>query len=110
MTTDKKHWLDYVPDVRVWIVIGLFGLAWRLLYMIEAQPALLNSAPFMTITTLILGGAGLGAPVAFYYGGTKTGSDTMKSQTDALTAAVPAQPDATATTTATVTTSTTETP
>lgn len=90
--------LRLTPDIRVMIVIGYFGLALRLLYMIEGKVQLLDSAPFMTIATLIVGTGGLGAISTWYFGGTRTGSEVMKAQNEALTAA-PAPGTTTTTTT-----------
>jgi len=99
MTIGSDSKLDkiarYIPDIRVWIVVGLFALAWRLLYMIEATPSLLNSAPFMSIAVLILGSGGMGAIVAFYYGGTKSSSSVMEKQSPARVAQQPASPSPT---------------
>ncbi len=85
----KFDWSRYMPDARIWVMLGLFALAWRLLWMIAERPALLDSAPFMTIATLILGGSGIGAVVSFLFGGTKTGGEVMKSNAETLQASTP---------------------
>lgn len=78
-----------VPDTRVWVMVGIFGLAYKILSMIEAKPDLLTNAAFMTVATMVLGGSGLGAVVAFQFGGTKTGSEVMKAQSAAVIASTP---------------------
>jgi hypothetical protein len=88
MDPDKvKAWLDkFTPDARVWVAAGYFGLTFRLLQLIESKPELLNSAPFMTVATLIGGSGGLGVVGAFFFGGTRSGSDVMTAQSKALVA------------------------
>ncbi len=85
----KFDWSRFMPDARIWVMVGLFSLAWRLIEIIATKPDILNSAPFMTIVTLVLGGSGIGAVVSFLYGGTKTGSEVMKSNAETLQASAP---------------------
>ena len=81
-----------VVDLRSSVIVGLFLLTGGILGMIYQRPALLDSAPFMTIATLIVGGSGLGAIVAWLFGGTKTGSEVMSANAEALAAATPIAP------------------
>ena len=83
-TDTKTGWVALIPDTRAWVIVGIFLLAYKLLSMIEANPTLLSNAAFMIVVSLIIGGAGLGAVVSFLFGGTKTGSDVMKAQSDAV--------------------------
>jgi hypothetical protein len=76
-------------DLRWLVVAGLFGLGFRLLWLIQVNPRILDDAPFMAIATLIMGGSGIGAIVAFMFGGTKSGSAVMESQNKVLTSTVP---------------------
>lgn len=78
-----------IPDTRACMILGIFGLAYKLLSMIDGKPVLLNNTAFMMVATLILGGSGLGAIVAYLFGGTKTGSEVMKAQSDAVIASTP---------------------
>ena len=73
--------LAAVLDLRWLVVAGLFGLSWRIFAMVESHPDLLKDAAFMTLATLIIGGSGLGAAVAFLFGGNKSSSDAMNVQT-----------------------------
>ena len=75
--------LKALPDARAWMAGGLFVLAWRVLGMIAANPALLANSSFMVIVGLIIGGGGLGLANAFFFGGTKAGSEVMTSQAKA---------------------------
>lgn len=75
-----------IPDTRVAVMLGVFGLAYKILLMIEAKPALLDNSAFMTVVTLIIGGSGLGAVIAFLFGGTRTGAEVMKAQSASLIA------------------------
>lgn len=86
----KDH--DGASDIRALVIAALFLLAAGVLAMITFNPALLRDTSFMVIATLIFGGSGLGAVTAFLFGGTRTGSDVMKAQTDALIASAPPVP------------------
>lgn len=92
--TEKDHILLriialLVPDIRTSVVVAYFVLSFRLLYMVEANEKLLANAAFMTIATLIVGSGGLGLVAMFYFGGTKTGSEVMKAQSDQLISTAP---------------------
>jgi hypothetical protein len=70
-----------VPDVRGWALIGAIGLTLGILFMIYKRPALVDSASFMQLATLIISGTAL----ACYYnlfGGTKSGADATKALAD----------------------------
>ena len=85
-------WLERMvplPETRDLVVVGYFLLAARLLYMIEGQPSLLANAAFMIVVGLVVGTGGLGVIASFYFGGTKTGSDTMVAQTKTIAASAP---------------------
>ncbi len=101
MTDQQKQdvtWLDVVervatrmiPDTGFLIMAGMFAMAWKVLTMIDANPALLKESDFMMIVTLIFGGSGIGAVIAWRFGGTKTGGDVMKAQSAAVIANNPA--------------------
>jgi hypothetical protein len=95
-----------LPDIRVWVIIALFLLSWRILEMISTEPALLKEGAFMLLVGMIVGNGGLGAAVLWLFGGTKTGGEVMKAQNDAVIASGPALTEpvtGTVTTTATVT-------
>ncbi len=95
---ETSHWWQsLLPDARTWVSIGYFSLVWRVLYMIERNPALLGNAAFMTVVTLIAGTGGLGIVGAFYFGGTKVGSEVMANQSRTLASGPP--PGTTVTTT-----------
>ncbi len=85
----KPWWANMIPDTRFFIAVGYFALVWRVLYMIEGNPSLLTNAAFMTVVTLIAGTGGLGIVGAFFFGGTKSGSEVMSSQNKALAASNP---------------------
>jgi hypothetical protein len=94
--TDRQ---DRVTDVRSLVILALFILSGALLGMIYANPGLLHETAFMMLVTLIIGQGGLGAVTAFLFGGTKTGSDVMKAQSEAVIAGTPPPPPGTITTT-----------
>lgn len=84
----ERTWLERViplPDVRVLIACAYFSLAFRILYMVEGHTALLDSAPFLALATMILGTGGLGMVAMFWFGGTKAGTEVMKTQNEKLT-------------------------
>lgn len=84
----EPWWARLIPDIRGLVIVGYFGLAARLLYMIEGNPALLKDAAFMTVVTLILA-TGLGTIATYLFGGTKTGGDVMTAQTKAVINSTP---------------------
>lgn len=76
-------------DVRTLVILALFILAGGILIMVALNPALLHETSFMVLATLVFGGSGLGAVVAFLFGGTKTGSSVMESNAATIQAATP---------------------
>jgi len=87
--TDKFIWWKLIPDLRTLVVLGYFVLSYKLISMIEHNAMLLANAAFMTIVTLVIGTGGLGAIAMFFFGGTKTGSDVMTAQSNAVIASSP---------------------
>lgn len=77
-------WPKLIPDLRVVVAFGYIALVWRLIDAVVANPRLLAVPAMITLITLLAGGGGLGLITAFLYGGTKTGSDVMKAQNDAV--------------------------
>lgn len=57
-----------LPDARGWCAIAVFAFAWRILWMIDSNPTLLDSAPFMGLAGGILGAGGIGLVLAFHFG------------------------------------------
>lgn len=110
LTTPAKRarrWPSFhigLPDIRLLGLLIYAGLTWKLLDMVARNPLLLNIASFMTVVTLIVGGGGLGLAATFMWGGTKSGSDVMKAQNDAVIASTPPPADGTTTTTTTTAT------
>lgn len=94
MNTNKADAIaKFIPGVRVWVMFGIFGLAFKILTMVEDHEDLLQNTQFMTIAVLILGGSGLGAVVAFNFGGTATGSKVMEQQSNAVINSTPISSD-----------------
>lgn len=69
-----KTWLT-PPDQRGWIIIGFFGLTWRILEAIASNPALLANASFMQFVQPIAGAGGLLLICSFFFGSSKGASD-----------------------------------
>lgn len=82
--------VDSIADVRVWMIIALFSLSWRILEMVDTTPALLKEGSFMLLVGMVVGNGGLGAAVLWGFGGTKTGAEVMKANNDAVIASGPA--------------------
>jgi hypothetical protein len=73
-----------IPDARGLFALGLFAVVFYLLHMIGQDPALLKDSSFMGLAMLLCGTGGLGLAATFFFGGTKTGAEVMKSQSDAV--------------------------
>lgn len=69
---------------RTLVVLGFFLLAFLLLLMIWERPNLLSDPGFTLVLGLVLGSGGIGAINNFYFGGTKTGSSVMESQSKTI--------------------------
>ncbi len=101
---DNLHAItDALPDVRIWMIVALFALSWRILEMVAAQPTLLKEGSFMLLVGMVVGNGGLGAAVLWGFGGTKIGSQVMQDQSRAIIASGPAPVDEPISTTTTVT-------
>lgn len=70
--------------MRGLLVVGYFIMAWSVFFMVFQRPALLDSAPFIGLATMVLGPGGIGLISSFYFGGTKTGSDVMAQQSNVI--------------------------
>jgi len=57
----------WVPEFRVIVAAVLFGLAWRVLEMLGANPDLSKNTLFVAIATGLFGGSGILAITGFYY-------------------------------------------
>lgn len=55
------------PDARAWGGVAIVGLTWKILTMIEANPALLANASFMQLAGGVVGAGGLGLFLAFHF-------------------------------------------
>jgi hypothetical protein len=78
-------WVRLIPSTRSIVTFLMFMLAWRMLEMIDAEPALLHESSFVGLATLIIGGSGLGAAVAFFYGAAHTLADKPSASTTTTT-------------------------
>lgn len=88
----KKHWCELGPgwpDARGWVALGMFGLAWRMIEILNRNPALLANASFMQVVTLVVGSGGLLLVLAFYFASTKEQAKRNETQNDAATISVP---------------------
>lgn len=61
-------WVRLLPDARGWTAAGVYALGWRILWMVDTNPKLLDSAPFMGLATGVLGVGGLGIILTFHFG------------------------------------------
>lgn len=88
----REH-LAILTDVRVWMIVALFALSWRILEMVDQSPTLLKEGSFMLLVGMVVGNGGLGAAVLWGFGGTKTGAEVMKAQSAAVIASGPSPAD-----------------
>lgn len=80
------------PDQRGWIILGFFGLTWRILEIIRENPALLANASFMQFIGPISGAGGLLLIASFFFGSSK-GTAEANARTDAVLEAKKTGPD-----------------
>lgn len=66
-----------LTDLRSLVIILLFGLVAMVLWLISHNKALLDDAAFMAVVGNLVGNGGLGLMLAWLFGGTKTGGETM---------------------------------
>jgi len=76
------RWLT-PPDERGWIILGFFGLTWRILEIIQLNPALLANASFMQFIGPIAGAGGLLLIASFFFGSSK-GTADANARSDAI--------------------------
>lgn len=81
------------PDFRGGSAMATFGLVFFLFWMIYQTPDLLQDSAFTGLAGLLVGSGGIGTVLSFAFGGTKTGSEVMKSQNQALMNVPEPQPD-----------------
>lgn len=63
----KVKLAEVMVDLRVWVGAATFILSIMVLVMIMLDKTLIESASFMQLATLILGGGGFGAAVGFAF-------------------------------------------
>ena len=94
MKLGAKQVIQFFPSIRSWVIGGFFALAWKLLNMVEVNPSLLKDQIFAAIVTAVIISGGLAIIVGNLFGGTKVGSEVMKSNADAVVASPPVTPPA----------------
>jgi hypothetical protein len=57
----------WVPDARGWATIAVIAFGFKLLWMVDRNPRLLDSAPFMVVVGGVLGAGGLGLILSFHF-------------------------------------------
>lgn len=62
-------------DLRGWFTLGLSLLVWRIIELVAANPALLDSSPFMQLVTPLVGAGGFLLVATFLFGSTKGDAD-----------------------------------
>jgi hypothetical protein len=79
-TSDPKaSWLDKLlaalPDLRGWVVIGLFALTGYVFYLLATNTHLAESQLFDTLSSAIVVSGLIGGVVAFLFGSSKSSQD-----------------------------------
>ena len=64
LPSNQPPW--WVPSVRVLVVLGIFGLAARVLELIASNADLAKNTLFVTIATGLFGGSGIAAAIGYY--------------------------------------------
>jgi hypothetical protein len=81
---NEPWWARFIPDVRAWATVGMFGLAAYALTLVAMKPELADNRLFTTMATLLFGTGGLGLACSFLWGGSKTSMHAAETVTDAF--------------------------